>query len=156
MLLSDSMNGRSETGDYSNNAAPNASINCSDDKPRYADDHVERRLPEFRSASPLFGDFLAWDTLSCTDWPCRAPPSTPTCGRPGRRRSSSSATPATRRPRTRGHARWWPSWARASGCCSPSRAQGHGAYASKNKCVHSAVDGYLLNGTVPKDGTVCS
>ncbi|WP_449342562.1 hypothetical protein [Streptomyces aurantiogriseus] len=22
--------------------------------------------------------------------------------------------------------------------------------------MHSAVDGYLLNGTVPKDGTVCS
>ncbi|CAM5593535.1 hypothetical protein SGRIM128S_06304 [Streptomyces griseomycini] len=33
---------------------------------------------------------------------------------------------------------------------------GHGAYGSGNKCVRDAVHGYLLDGKVPKDGTVCS
>lgn len=36
------------------------------------------------------------------------------------------------------------------------RGQGHGAYNSDNACVQTAVDGYLLMGKVPKDGTVCS
>jgi TAP-like protein len=36
------------------------------------------------------------------------------------------------------------------------KGQGHGAYDSKNKCVQSAVNDYLLDGKVPKAGTVCS
>ena len=36
------------------------------------------------------------------------------------------------------------------------KGQGHGAYDSGNACVRKAVDGYLLNGTVPQSGTVCS
>jgi hypothetical protein len=36
------------------------------------------------------------------------------------------------------------------------KGQGHGAYDSKNKCVQGAVNGYLLEGTVPSAGTVCS
>ncbi|MEU7688385.1 alpha/beta hydrolase, partial [Streptomyces spectabilis] len=35
------------------------------------------------------------------------------------------------------------------------KGQGHGAYDSKDTCVRGAVDGYLLNGTVPESGTVC-
>jgi hypothetical protein len=34
------------------------------------------------------------------------------------------------------------------------RGQGHGAYGN-SACVDRAVDAYLLNGRVPKDGTVC-
>jgi hypothetical protein len=36
------------------------------------------------------------------------------------------------------------------------RGQGHGAYTSKNKCVQGAVNGYLLDGKVPRAGTVCT
>ncbi|KUN83006.1 hypothetical protein AQJ66_20745 [Streptomyces bungoensis] len=36
------------------------------------------------------------------------------------------------------------------------KGEGHGAYGNGSDCVDSAVDAYLLNGTVPKDGTVCS
>jgi hypothetical protein len=36
------------------------------------------------------------------------------------------------------------------------KGQGHGAYDSKNTCVRNAVNGYLLDGTVPAAGTVCS
>ncbi len=68
MALSDSMNGRSENGEYSNITAANIAINCADDKPRYTAADVEGKLPEFRAASPLFGDFLAWGMVSCTDW----------------------------------------------------------------------------------------
>jgi hypothetical protein len=35
------------------------------------------------------------------------------------------------------------------------KGQGHGAYDSKDECVQSAVNDYLLKGKVPAAGTVC-
>ncbi len=68
MVLADSMNGRSQNGEYSNLVPANVAINCADAKPRYTPADVERLLPEFRKASPLFGDFMAWGMITCTDW----------------------------------------------------------------------------------------
>lgn len=36
------------------------------------------------------------------------------------------------------------------------KGEGHGAYGNGSSCVDSAVDAYLLKGTVPMDGKVCS
>jgi hypothetical protein len=36
------------------------------------------------------------------------------------------------------------------------KGQGHGAYDSGNRCVRTAVNGYLLNGKVPAAATACS
>jgi pimeloyl-ACP methyl ester carboxylesterase len=83
MLLSDSMNGRSENGQYSNLVPANVSINCADDKPRYTADHVQSKVPEFRAASPLFGDFLAWGMASCTDWAVAGAADHPDVSAPG-------------------------------------------------------------------------
>jgi hypothetical protein len=33
--------------------------------------------------------------------------------------------------------------------------EGHGAYNSGNACVQNAVNAYLLNGKLPKPGSVC-
>ncbi|MEU2282828.1 alpha/beta fold hydrolase [Streptomyces sp. NPDC013178] len=156
MLLSDSMNGRSENGEYSNIAAANASINCSDDKPRYSVGHVERRLPEFRSASPLFGDFLAWGMVSCTDWAVPGAADHPDVRAPGAApilvigNTGDPATPYE------GARRMVAALGRGVGVELTYKGQGHGAYDSKNKCVQSAVNGYLLDGKVPAAGTVCS
>ena len=35
------------------------------------------------------------------------------------------------------------------------KGEGHGAYNGGSTCVQRAVDGYLLEGKVPKSGTVC-
>ncbi|MEH3066564.1 MAG: alpha/beta hydrolase [Aeromicrobium erythreum] len=32
---------------------------------------------------------------------------------------------------------------------------GHTAYSSGNRCIVKAVDAYLVDGTVPRDGTTC-
>ncbi|CAM5475202.1 TIGR00374 family protein OS=Streptomyces alboniger OX=132473 GN=CP975_23545 PE=4 SV=1 [Streptomyces alboniger] len=103
---------------------------------------------------------------SATSWPGAWPaaptgrstarPTTRTWAPKGRRPSSSSATPATRPPRTRAPARWRGPWRKDVGVELTYKGQGHGAYDSKNTCVRKNVDGYLLNGTVPKGGTVCS
>ncbi|MET8406892.1 alpha/beta hydrolase [Streptomyces sp. NPDC005195] len=156
MVLSDSMNGRSEDGQYSNLTAANVSINCADEKPRYTVADVEARLPEFRAASPLFGDYLAWGMLSCTDWAVPGAADHPDV-------SAAGAAPIlvvgnTGDPATpyEGAKKMVEALGKGVGVELTYKGQGHGAYDSGNKCVHNAVDGYLLDGTVPPAGTVCT
>jgi pimeloyl-ACP methyl ester carboxylesterase len=156
MLLSDSMNGRSTNGEYSNLVAANVSINCADDKPRYSPAYVEDRLPAFRAASPLFGDFLAWGMLSCTDWAVPGAADHPDVSAPGAAPIlvvGNTGDPATPYEGTRKMVR---ALGPGVGVELTYEGQGHGAYDSKNKCVQDAVNGYLLDGKVPTAGTVCS
>jgi pimeloyl-ACP methyl ester carboxylesterase len=156
MLLSDSLNGRRENGEYSNITAANISINCADDKPRYTPEYVERKLPEFRSASNLFGESLAWAILNCTDWPVPGAADHPDVSAPGSApilvigNTGDPATPYE------GARRMVQALGTGVGVELTYKGQGHGAYNSKNKCVQDAVNGYLLDGKVPTAGTVCS
>ncbi|MEU0410931.1 alpha/beta hydrolase [Streptomyces griseorubiginosus] len=156
MLLSDSMNGRSENGEYSNITAANIAINCADDRPRYTATDVERRLPEFRAASPLFGDFMAWSMVSCTDWAVAGAADHPDVSAAGSApilvvgNTGDPATPYE------GARKMVEALGAGVGVELTYKGQGHGAYGSKNRCVQAAVDGYLLNGKVPAAGTVCS
>ncbi|WP_077801089.1 alpha/beta hydrolase [Streptomyces sp. JHA26] len=156
MALSDSLNGRNENGEYSNIAAANVSINCADDKPRYDTAYVEKKLPEFRKASPLFGDYLAWSMVSCTDWPVAGAADHPDVSAPGAPpvlvigNTGDPATPYE------GAGRMADALGRGVGVELTWKGQGHGAYGGGSDCVDSAVDAYLLKGTVPKDGKVCS
>ncbi|MFD7475052.1 alpha/beta hydrolase [Streptomyces sp. NPDC059837] len=156
MLLSDSMNGRNKNGQYSNLVAANISINCVDEKPRYTVTDVQAGLPAFRAASPLFGDFLAWGMLSCTDWAVPGAADHPDV-------SAAGAAPIlvvgnTGDPATpyQGAKKMVDALGKGVGVELTYKGQGHGAYDSGNKCVHDAVNGYLLNGTVPPAGTVCA
>ena len=156
MVLSDSMNGRNENGEYSNITAANISINCADDKPRYTAGYVEQKLPEFRAASPLFGDFLAWGMVSCTDWAVAGAADHPDVSATGSApilvvgNTGDPATPYE------GARKMVDALGEGVGVELTYKGQGHGAYDSKNKCVQGAVNGYLLDGTVPAAGTICS
>ncbi|MEU5521842.1 alpha/beta hydrolase [Streptomyces sp. NPDC047860] len=156
MLLSDSMNGRSENGEYSNLVEANVAINCADDKPRYGPEDVERELPAFRSASGLFGDYLAWGMTDCTDWAVPGAADHPQVSAPGAApilvigNTGDPATPYE------GARRMAEALGEGVGVELTYRGQGHGAYTSGNRCVRGAVHGYLLDGTVPAAGTVCS
>ncbi|MEU9334232.1 alpha/beta hydrolase [Streptomyces sp. NPDC048290] len=155
MLLSDSMNGRSQNGEYSNLTAANVSINCADDKPRYDAAYVEQKLPEFRAASPVFGDYLAWGMISCTDWAVPGAADHPDVSAPGSApilvvgNTGDPATPYE------GAQKMVTALGTGVGVELTYKGQGHGAYDSNDPCVRSAVDGYLLNGRVPAAGTVC-
>ncbi|MEU9382266.1 alpha/beta hydrolase [Streptomyces sp. NPDC048279] len=156
MLLSDSMNGRSQNGEYSNITAANIAINCADEKPRYTADYVQQKLPEFRAASPLFGDYLAWGMVSCTSWAVPGAADHPDVSAPGSApilvvgNTGDPATPYE------GAKKMVEALGNGVGVELTYQGQGHGAYDSKNKCVQSAVNGYLLDGRVPKAGAVCS
>ncbi|MEU4796042.1 alpha/beta hydrolase [Streptomyces sp. NPDC023327] len=156
MSLADSMNGRNEDGEYSNLQAANVAINCADDKARYSTRDVEGRLPAFRKASPLFGDYLAWGMVSCTDWavPGQADhPDVTAKGAPPIVVIGNTGDPATPYEGARAMAR---ALGEGVGVELTYKGQGHGAYDSENRCVRDAVDGYLLDGKVPGAGTVCS
>jgi pimeloyl-ACP methyl ester carboxylesterase len=156
MLLSDSMNGRSPNGEYSNIVPANIAINCADEKPRYTADYVQQRLPQFRAASPLFGDYLAWGMVSCTDWPVPGAADHPDVSAPGAApilvvgNTGDPATPYE------GAMKMVEALGKGVGVELTTKGQGHGASDSKNKCVQTAVNGYLLDGKLPRAGTVCS
>ncbi|MFF3148047.1 alpha/beta hydrolase, partial [Streptomyces sp. NPDC057927] len=139
MLLSDSMNGRSQNGQYSNLYAANVSINCADEKPRYTISDVQAALPAFRAASPLFGDYLAWGMLSCTNWAVPGAADHPDV-------SATGAAPIlvvgnTGDPATpyQGAKKMVDALGKGVGVEVTYKGQGHGAYDSGNKCVHNAV-----------------
>ncbi len=44
----------------------------------------------------------------------------------------------------------------ASGVLVTREGEGHTGFLKGNQCVDDAVEGYLIRGTVPKDGLVCS
>lgn len=156
MLLSDSLNGRNEDGEYSNITAANVSVTCADDKPRYTPADVTRSLPAFRAASGLFGEYLAWSLLGCTDWPVPGAADRPDVSAPGSApvlvigNTGDPATPYE------GARRMAAALGRGVGVELTYKGQGHGAYDSGNPCVRKAVNGYLLDGKVPPDGAVCS
>ncbi|MEG3631816.1 alpha/beta hydrolase [Streptomyces poriticola] len=156
MALSDALNGRNENGEYSNVAAANVAINCADDKPRYDTEDVEQRLPDFRAASPVFGDYLAWSLLSCTDWPVAGAADHPDVHAPGAPPILVVGTTGDPATPYEGTQKMVQALGEGVGVELTYRGEGHGAYTSGNRCVQEAVDGYLLDGRPPAAGTVCS
>ncbi|MEU6734514.1 alpha/beta hydrolase [Streptomyces physcomitrii] len=155
MLLSDSMNGRNPDGSYSNIQAANVAINCSDEKERQTVRDVERQLPAFRKAAPLFGDYLAWGMLTCTDWPVPGAAEHPEVSAPGSAPIlvvGNTGDPATPYEGARKMAR---ALGKGVGVELTYKGEGHGSYDSGDACVRKAVNGYLLDGRVPRSGTVC-
>ncbi|MBT3151418.1 alpha/beta fold hydrolase [Streptomyces sp. CHD11] len=155
MLLSDSMNGRGENGEYSNLAAANTAVDCADDSTRHTPGDVERSLPEFRAASGLFGDYLAWGMIGCTDWAVPGAAGHPDVSAPGSAPIlviGNTGDPATPYEGARAMAR---TLGEGVGVELTYRGQGHGAYHSGDACVQGVVHGYLLDGKVPAAGTVC-
>ena len=114
---------------------------------------VEAALPRFLAASPRFGEGLAWGMVSCTGWPVPSdglPAPVAAAGAPPVLVVGTTGDPATPY-----------AWAQAlaeqleSGVLLTYDGTPHTAYRKGSGCVDDAVDGYLLEGTLPAPGTVC-
>lgn len=155
LALADSLNGRSEDGRYDNSNAANIAINCADNKQRFSLEQTKAALPAFRKASPVFGEYLGWGLMGCTGWPVSGAWETPDVGAPGSDPIlviGNTGDPATPYAGAKAMAE---ELGEGVGVELTYKGEGHGAYNSKNTCVQEAVDGYLLDGTVPESGTVC-
>ncbi|QFR02850.1 alpha/beta hydrolase [Streptomyces phaeolivaceus] len=155
LALSDSYFERAPDGTYSNLMYANAAVNCLDLPAAYdTPEEVERALPAFEKASPVFGRALAWASLNCAYWPVR-----PTGG--PHRIEAKGAAPIVVVGTTRDPATPY-RWAQAlASQLSSARlltydGDGHTAYGRGSACVDSAINAYLLRGTPPTDGKRCS
>ncbi|MEV3931965.1 MULTISPECIES: alpha/beta hydrolase [unclassified Streptomyces] len=155
LALADSLNGRSEDGRYDNSNAANTAINCADSKQRYTLEQTRKALPEFRKASPVFGDYLGWGLMACTGWPVAGAWDTPEVSAPGSAPIlviGNTGDPATPYAGAKAMAA---GLGKGVGIELTYKGEGHGAYNGGSTCVQRAVDSYLLAGKVPESGTVC-
>ncbi len=157
LALADGYNERDPSGRYGTTTHSQRVISCLDDKQRPTLEETKQALPRFEKVSPVFGAFLGWDTAGwCHDWPVPGQHETPEVSAPGADPVlvvGNTGDPATPYEGARKMA---DELGEGTGVMLTWKGQGHGAYGSGSDCVDSAVDAYLLKGTVPEDGKVCS
>ncbi|WP_031049987.1 alpha/beta hydrolase [Streptomyces sp. NRRL F-5650] len=157
LALADGYNERDPSGRYGTTTHSQRVISCLDDKQRPTVQETKKLLPRLEKISPVFGAFLGWDTAGwCHDWPVAGQHETPEVSAPGAApilvvgNTGDPATPYE------GARRMADELGEDVGVVLTWKGEGHGAYGSGSDCVDSAVDAYLLKGTVPQDGKVCS
>ncbi|MFJ1651608.1 alpha/beta hydrolase [Streptomyces sp. NPDC088337] len=157
LSLADAYNERDDAGHYGTTTHAQRVISCLDAKQRPTAEQVRKVLPEFEKVSPVFGAFMAWDTAGwCHDWPVPGQYDTPQVSAPGAApilligNTGDPATPYE------GARRMADALGKGVGVELTWKGEGHGAYGNGSDCVDSTVNAYLLYGTVPKDGKVCS
>ncbi|MGW0821900.1 alpha/beta hydrolase [Streptomyces sp. NPDC002845] len=155
LALSDSYYERDPDGTYSSLMSANAAVNCLDLPAAFSTpEQVEKAVPTFEEASPVFGRALAWASLNCAYWPVA-----PT-GEPHRIEAKGAApivvVGTTRDPAT--PYRWARSLATqlSSARLLTYDGDGHTAYGRGSACIDSTINTYLLRGTPPTDGKRCS
>ncbi|WP_327327960.1 alpha/beta hydrolase [Streptomyces sp. NBC_01210] len=156
LALADAYNGRDEQGHYTNADNANIAISCADQKQRYTDGDVQASLPQFRKASPVFGEAMAGSITSCTGWPVTGKTDKPQVSAKGSAPIlviGNTGDPAT--PYEGAH-KMAQELGDGVGVEITLTGQGHGGYDSGNSCLKKAVDRYLLDGIVPAPGTTCS
>ncbi|MFI0718488.1 alpha/beta hydrolase [Streptomyces sp. NPDC021224] len=155
LKLSDGYYERDDTGKYSNLMYANAAVNCLDLPPAFRSPaDVDKAVASFRAASPHFGKTLAWSSLVCGYWPL------PATGHPERIPAKGAApilVVGTIRDPATPYA-WAQSLASqlTSGTLLTYDGDGHTAYARGSTCIDSAVNAYLLSGTVPPAHKKCT
>lgn len=152
LVLSDTFHGRHADGSYTNVWDANAAISCVD-RPVPSDIAIYDQLgPSLLKASPLFGPALQYSPLVCSYWPVK-PTGTigalPADGAPPILLIGGTQDPATPY-----------AWAQAvnreltGSVLLTRRGYGHSSY-DKSACILQAVDGYLIDLTLPAPGAVC-
>ncbi|WP_043348315.1 alpha/beta hydrolase [Beutenbergia cavernae] len=128
-------------------------IDCSDYPITSSVDEILAQADELEEASALFGAAMGTGELVCRQWPYQS-----TAVREPI--EAAGAAPilvvgTTRDPAT--PYRWAEALAGQleSGRLLTWDGDGHTAYASGSPCIDEAVQAYLLDGTLPDDGTVC-
>ena len=155
LALADSYYEREPNGTYANLMYANAAVNCLDLPPAFdAPADVQKSVPSFEEASPVFGKGFAWAALNCGYWPVDA------TGTPHRTEAKGAApivvVGTTRDPAT--PYKWAESLADqlSSGTLLTYEGDGHTAYGRGSDCIDTAINTYLLEGTPPAEGKKCS
>ncbi len=153
LQLSDLYTDRKSDGSYGNLLEANIAINCLDKGSLKTLAQAEALVPEYEKLSPVFGAGFAWGSISCRDWPY--PPEAASQPIHAKGAAPILVVGTTRDPAT--PYVWAQSLAEQldSGVLLTFNGDGHTAYNRGNACINRAVEGYLVSGVVPPDGTSC-
>ncbi len=152
LQLADSYNERYD-GQYTNISDANTTISCNDAKPGPSDATIRATTTSWVKRFPMFGLWSAATLFTCQQWqPHRTVPPLPV--------AKSTATPvlvvgnlhdpatpyqgAKDLTKTMGNARLL-TW----------DGEGHTSFLQGSSCIDSAVDSYLVSGTLPPQGKIC-
>ena len=153
LKLSDLLTERREDGNYSNLMEANLAVNCVD-KPFPGDPATyEKDAAAAKKVAPRFGPFIVWGSIPCAYWPVKTAAQPPAVTAAGAKPILVIGT--TRDPAT---PYGWSQRLAAqleSGVLLSLDGDGHTAYLAGNRCVGQAVDRYVIQGTVPEEGTMC-
>ncbi|HEX6969023.1 MAG TPA: alpha/beta hydrolase [Micromonosporaceae bacterium] len=149
--LADAYTDRDETGRYSNLFDANLAVNCADSERRPSLAEIRRLQEQWRQRYPMFGAPLATGLVTCAVWPA---PSDPypigaADGAPPILVVGTTGDPATPYENTQkladllgvGRVLTW-------------EGEGHTAY-PQTRCVTDAVNDYLIDLRLPRDGLRC-
>ncbi|HTY71346.1 MAG TPA: alpha/beta hydrolase [Actinomycetes bacterium] len=152
LRLADFYTERRADGSYPNLIEANVAINCADKGSDSSISDVQRVLPQFTQASPVFGPALAWADIACAGWPVPH--------QPIKAIHAPGAAPILVIGTTRDPATPY-AWAQGlasqldSGHLLTYDGDGHTAYNRGSSCINRAVEDYLVSGTLPAKGLVC-
>ena len=154
LRLSDLYESRNDDGTYSDNSAEAIlAINCLDDPYSITAAEVPDQLAAFEESSPTFGDVFAWGLVSCHGVQTKATEK-------DEKIDAAGAAPIVVVGTTRDPATPY-QWAvhladqLESGVLVSRDGDGHTGYNAGNDCVDQAVEDYLVDGSVPRDGLEC-
>jgi len=153
LQLSDLYASRGPDGYQDNSAEAIFAINCLDDPSAIPFSQAPEEYAEFEEASPTFGRVFAWSLTGCSGIRAESTVERPEIDAEGA--DPILVVGTTRDPAT--PYEWAESLADQldSGVLLSRDGDGHTGYNSGNECVDTAVEDYLLEGTVPDDGTEC-
>lgn len=154
LYLADVYNDRESGGSFDGNSAEAfRAVNCLD-APQDADPKsMEEQVERLAKDAPTVGEFFAYGGLVCAQWPYPAVERDFDVSAPGAAPIVVIGTtndPATPYVGAQALAKTLD-----SGVLVTFEGEGHTAYGRSNSCIADAVDGFLIDGSVPKDGLTC-
>lgn len=145
---------RSPDGRYTDNSTDAFyAVSCADNPGDTAVEEVRNLAADWAAQAPVFGESLAWGLLACNGWPTPDEPITEV--------TAAGSAPILLVSTTHDPATPYAWGQHLADELSNAElltwdARHHTAYLEGSSCVDQGVDAYLLRGTLPTAGTVCS
>lgn len=154
LLLNDYYFDRDANGHFTSNSIEAFyAINCADGRSDASPERMAADAAEILEVAPTLGEFFTYGAVVCDRWP--TPPQElevdfAAAGAPPILVVGTTNDPAT-------PYEWSESLAQVldSGVLLTFEGEGHTAYGRSNRCIGDAVESFLVDGTVPAEGTRC-
>jgi pimeloyl-ACP methyl ester carboxylesterase len=154
LALSDQYTERDRQGHYGEDLTAYSPIYCLDHAVSGSVDQILARSRALGAKYPPLGDFIESGAVQCLEWPLKAV-------MPAQRLTAAGAAPVVVVGTTDDPATPY-EWAKSlasqlsSGRLLTRTGQGHAAYRQGNACIDTAIDRYLVQGSLPPAGKVCT